>query len=303
MMSSELENCQAPSPECHFTYCLPQNPDLQQGDILSKTPEILKIIGEVHPHYLKDDYINFIVLTQTCDLVRRIPNQCNARYITLAAVRPLNLAIEREINKYQTEFEKLAMVCSNEEKFKVINFIERLLNNNDPEYFYLHEAPQFSLFESSCAFLRLSIAIKSDLHYDACLGSRILSLDEVFQAKLGWLVGNIYSRVGTEDWVPNHLSKTEFIKKAKRLANEVCIWIEEERLKVARQNAGEMLLLNKQKEIRDYIAKIIIKSKREKILDRLSVVLLNIDLVMEDILPERLCKILESDPEFISYTK
>lgn len=303
MMSSELEHCQVPSPECHFTYCLPRNPDLQQGDILSKSPEIIKIIGKVHPHYLKEDYNYFIILTQTCDLVRRIPGQCNARYITIAAVRSLNLAIEREISKYQTEFDKLAMVCSNDDKFKVLSFIERLLNNNDSEYFYLHEAPQFNLFESSCAFLRLSIAIKANLHYNSCLRARILSLDDVFQAKLGWLVGNIYSRVGTEDWVPNHLSKTEFIRTAKRLANEVCIWIEDEKLKVARKNAGEEILSKGQGEIRDYIDGIIIKSKRNKILERVSNILLSMDIVMEDILPQKLCKILANDPEFISYTK
>jgi hypothetical protein len=302
-MSSELEHCQGQPSKFHFTYCLPQNPDLQQGDILLKSPELIKIIGEVHPHYLKDDYHYFIILTQSCDLVRRKPDHCNARYMTLAAVRPLNLAIEREIGKYQTEFDKLAMVCSNDNKYKVLNFIERLLNNNDPEYFYLHEAPQFSLFESSCVFLRLSIAIKAELHYNACLDSRILSLDEVFQAKLGWLVGNIYSRVGTEDWVPNHLSKTEFIRKAKRLANEVCIWVEDERLRVANQSAGQQQLLQEQSEIRDYISGIIIKSNRDKILDRLSIVLLNMDIIMEDLLPQRLCNILESDPEFISYTK
>jgi hypothetical protein len=303
MMSSELEHCQVQSPECHFTYCLPQNPDLQQGDILLKSPELLKLIGEVHPHYLKDDYHYFIVLTQTCDLVKRKADQCNARYITLAAVRPLSLAIEREIRKYQTDFDKLAMVCGNNDKYKVLNFIERLLNNNDPEYFYLHEAPQFSLFESSCVFLRLSIAIKTRLHYNACLRSRILSLDEVFQAKLGWLVGNIYSRVGTEDWVPNHLSKTEFIRKAKRLANEACIWVENERLKVANQSAEKDLLVQDQSIIREYISGITIKSNREKVLDRLSIVLLNMDVTMEDLLPQILRNILESDPEFINYTK
>ena len=49
-----------------------------------------------------------------------------------------------------------------------------------------------------CVFLALSIAMKAD-HYDTLLSSKVAQLDEIFAAKLGWLVGNQYSRIATPD--------------------------------------------------------------------------------------------------------
>jgi hypothetical protein len=53
--------------------------------------------------------------------------------------------------------------------------------------------------EDLCVFLRLSVALRID-HYDVCLSSKVAQLAGVFQAKIGWMVGNIYSRVGTPDF-------------------------------------------------------------------------------------------------------
>ena len=47
-------------------------------------------------------------------------------------------------------------------------------------------------------FLALSVALRIS-HYDACIGAKVAQLDDVFQAKVGWLTGNLYSRVGTPD--------------------------------------------------------------------------------------------------------
>ena len=49
------------------------------------------------------------------------------------------------------------------------------------------------------AMLRIAIALHTK-HYEKILSSRRGRLLPEFQAKLGWLVGNLYSRVGTDDW-------------------------------------------------------------------------------------------------------
>jgi len=67
------------------------------------------------------------------------------------------------------------------------------------------------------ASLKVSIALKSDLHYEKCLSAKVLELSDEFKAKLGWLVGNIYSRVGTTDW---ESIKTESERKD-MLSNEL----------------------------------------------------------------------------------
>ncbi len=42
------------------------------------------------------------------------------------------------------------------------SFLRKLLNNNIAEYFYLESEASEGLQENSCAFLRLSVPIKSD---------------------------------------------------------------------------------------------------------------------------------------------
>jgi hypothetical protein len=74
----------------HFTYqSFKEDDDLQQGDILLPKEEICSILKDVHPHFLDSKYNGFLVLSQTCDLVRRDSAGCKTRYINLAAIRPL----------------------------------------------------------------------------------------------------------------------------------------------------------------------------------------------------------------------
>lgn len=44
---------------------------LCQGDILEKTDDLIAILKEVHPYFLNESYKYFMVLSQSCDLVRR----------------------------------------------------------------------------------------------------------------------------------------------------------------------------------------------------------------------------------------
>jgi hypothetical protein len=216
----------------HFTYKDPIDVDsLHQGDIINRTPEVESIIKKVHPHYFeKNDYKFFMVITQTCDLVKR-NGECSSRYITIAAVRPLELAIEREIKRIQySEIEKKLSICNEKQKFKIEQFLERLLNNNASEYFFLYKEPDKGMVDDYCAFLRLTIAIKSELHYETLLNAKILQLKMSFQHKLGYLVGNCYSRIATEDWAPNHIDKVDFLQKIRNYIDmvESVTWIKQD---------------------------------------------------------------------------
>jgi hypothetical protein len=64
--------------------------------------------------------------------------------------------------------------------------------------------------------------IKAELHFQTCLDAKILQLNDTFQAKLGWLVGQMYSRVGTRDWEPKSLNA-----KVIHTLNDAAIWIED----------------------------------------------------------------------------
>ena len=192
-----------------------------QGDVLERTPAIDILLKQVHPHFHDHPKnLYFMVLTQSCDLVVRTPDgRCKAPYISIAPVRALDLVVERHIALADAANVKAELpVVTDKVKSKATEFLTRLLNNNEPGYFFLEG--QDTLGSDCAAFLNLSIAIKSDLHLDTCLGAKILQLRAEFQAKLGWLVGQLFSRVGTQDWEPSALSR-----KVKAVLKDAAIWV------------------------------------------------------------------------------
>lgn len=291
-----------PTPTC-FTYEPPTDPDLQQGDILAKTAGIQEILEKVHPYYKNDSYTNFIVLTQSCDLVRRDDGPPKSRYITLAAVRPLHIVIERELEKYQSPIAKKAMVCKEGAREKLEFFVQQLLNNNSSEFFYLHPEPQLDFSEPSCAFLRLSVSIKSSEHYETCYASRILSLDQMFQAKLGWLVGSMYSRVGTEDWVPNEATKEKFEEMIKDILEGHCDFVDGKKLKLAEKSPPPDLETKTKNEIRDYINAKKVPQKREELLDAVDQVVKELGKVQTPDESRQLRQRLSIHPKFREFTR
>ena len=76
--------------------------------------------------------------------------------------------------------------------------MERHINNTEPEYFFLPKSGNPNIPEDLLVFLRLTVALRKE-HYDVLASAKIAELADIFQAKLGWLKGNIYSRVATPD--------------------------------------------------------------------------------------------------------
>ncbi len=292
---------------CHFTYQSPNFDNLSQGDILKKNKEIKEIVKEVHPHYLKDDYKYFLVLTQSCDLVRRgSTRKCKAKYITLAAVRPLESLLNKQLLNYMDiAFYSKINICNKNDKSKMRQFIERLLNNNEAEFFYLNEDLNLKFDGNHVAFLKLSIAIKSDLHYKSCLGAKKLELEDTFKAKLGWLVGQMYSRVGTDDWVPNTLNKSNFSKKIDDIINSSASWCEKDIISEIKRNPDLIRDFTESPEnmntfIEEYRKKI--KTKKEKLLDVLNDILKNRTELHEHQIT-KLLNVISNNPIISSLTK
>lgn len=208
----------------HFTYEEEKfsETELCQGDVLRRTPQLDALLQSVHQHFhKKSSNLYFMVLTQTCDLVLRGGGACKARYITLAPIRSLDSLLSREIDAQALKVNAQLPVLTDKAKSKLSEFLTRLLNNNEPNYFYLESAGT-PLAQDCCAHLDLSIAVKTTEHYATCLDAKILQLSDTFQAKLGWLTGQLYSRVGTEDWDVK-LANTKVTAALKNAA----IWIPE----------------------------------------------------------------------------
>ena len=204
----------------HWAYKDPNEPELlEQGDVLQRTDALIELLRMYHPYYA-DHAENrlFIVLTQSCDLVER-DGGMKSRYITIAPVRALPKIIEYEFGDQLREIDGI-VYGSGRVEAEVQKFLERLFNNNDPSYFYLEPEPAEGIADPVCAMLRLGISFKAQ-HRDIFLGAKLIGLKDSFQAKLGWLLGQSYSRVGTKDF------DSEVIKeRASRLSKALGLWVE-----------------------------------------------------------------------------
>jgi len=253
----------------HFTYKEDMDKEsLCQGDILIITEEIKKILGEVHPYFLNEQYKYFMVLTQSCDLVRRDGKKCKTPYITLAAIRRYDEFLEKMllIDKYADKVDDfMLMDVRNYER--AYQLIERLYNNTESDYFFLYKEEMLDFPESMVVSLKVSIALKSEKHYDICLAAKKMELSDEFKAKLGWLVGNIYSRVGTTDW-ESIKSKQERKDMLREDLSSRCVIGSKEQLKIFTKE-----LLERKEEITNHeeavnaIADIIVPNKYDKVIE------------------------------------
>lgn len=212
----------------HWTYNGDWNSDsdLDQGDIVLPTDGLSSLFAEVHPHFCDRKYVGYIVLTQSCDLVKRRGN-CAARYINLGVIRQLDSVV----------CDLLGAVCKTvasgvyltESRAEGRKLLGRLFNQNEQSLglFYLHPDAEVGIGKPSVALLRIGVALRAE-HYNLLQGARSGRLQPEFRNKLGWLVGNIYSRIGTVDWSEQPGGKETIRALTDRLLDEHARWVSTE---------------------------------------------------------------------------
>ena len=253
----------------HFTY--KPEPDMEtlcQGDVLEITEELSMVLKNVHPYFLNGQYKFFMVLSQSCDLVRRNGKSCKTPYITLAAVRNYSDFLEKMFLKgrYAEKVDEL-LLMDEKNKDRAYQLVERVYNNTEPEYFFLYKEDALEFPESMVAYLKVSIALKSNEHYDKCLNAKKIELTDEFKAKLGWLVGNMYARVGTADWggVMSDQSRKEMLNND---LNSMCIIGNKEQLKMLKREFLEKKEFSfNHEEAVEFISNIALKTKYDKVMD------------------------------------
>ncbi|WP_143135164.1 hypothetical protein [Burkholderia ubonensis] len=197
------------------------NKCLEQGDLIQKDSDFVRGPLTTYHRYHVENKANemFAVLTQSCDLARRGDAPCKARYISVAPVRSVRHALARNFDNFLVRTPGgLFSIGSTETEARYKDFLSKLINNNDTRYFYLPSRPELGLAEDSCIMLPLALPVKIE-HYDLCTQGRIAQLDDLFQAKLGWSIGQQYSRVGTPDWPDDELDK-----KVTALSERTQVW-------------------------------------------------------------------------------
>lgn len=216
----------------HWTYEPPagvSRAGLCQGDLIERTDDLNALLAEVHPYFVKPKYLHFMVVTQSCDLVRRDGSACKAEYITLATVRSVDDALDRELERVtrpRTQAADAALtLCdreyvSDEARPQFVQAVERILNNTHEWYFYLRADKDAGLGDDCCAFLRVTVSLQAQ-HYDLLLRAKRAQLRPVFQARVGDLVGSLYSRVATEDWSEDDVRRAQFKDLRKQFVESI----------------------------------------------------------------------------------
>ena len=183
----------------HWTYDdFKPNECLYQGDIIKREP-LLEVLQLVHGHFTNPKYLAFIVLTQTCDLVLRRKG-CKAKHISLAVIRPLSALIP-SILEEMCHSPRVG-VYAKERRTEAEEFLRRVLNQNEQVngWVYLHPDADVGIGEAAVAMLRISVSLRAPEHYELLRKARCGRLDTEYRNKLGWLKGNLYSRVDSTDW-------------------------------------------------------------------------------------------------------
>lgn len=163
--------------------------DLWQGDIIHRRELIDTGALSGHQDYIaqRDDFPGFCVVTQTCDLVREEESGSEVDFICLSVIRRLTDVFSK--NTSQKEIRKT--------KDKLKNILNH--DYTKQGYFFLPSEPSI-LMEDCVVDLRTTFSLYAEKHYDQVLKARKLSLTDVYANRLGWMLGNIFSRVPTPDW-------------------------------------------------------------------------------------------------------
>ncbi|MBP7053260.1 MAG: hypothetical protein KBE65_19810 [Phycisphaerae bacterium] len=212
---------------------------LMQGDILWPTDDLRDLFRQIHPHFCDPKYIAFVVITQSCDLVRREGKTCRADYVNLAVVRGLESCLCQFLDNV---CEKVTSgVYRRQSKAQAQQLLERILNQNEQALglFYLHpDVDTIGIADCAVALLRVSVAFRAKEHYDVLQQARRGRLTPEFRSKLGWLVGNLYSRVGTRDWISSPGGEDEMKQLIRRLTDSATYcWVSGPHIR-ALKNAG-----------------------------------------------------------------
>ena len=175
-------------------------PSLLQGDILKVDGQFREYFDEFYPAIKPSDgKIQYVmILTQSCDLFKAEKRKPKLSHINVCLVRRLDSVIKRLISDDIKPLEVgNKKILARDALDQLKDKLSKLLNNTDQKtHFFLPKQSPFK--EDMVAVLPLSFSFRTD-HYDLLIENRVLGIKPEFQAKVGHIIGQLYSRIGTPD--------------------------------------------------------------------------------------------------------
>jgi hypothetical protein len=175
----------------HDMYRVPSGDDLEQGDIVEKRTLAPAMIG--HQDYMEQrpDFEAFCVLTQTCDLTSK--KLIQTEFITLAVVRKITNIFDQSQARLNRTSERLK---------------EIIQHRANTRFFYLYPEPAAGINDDSVVDMRVTFALHRH-HYNQIVCARKMSMNPLYTAHLGWMIGNVFSRIAMPEWGGKELPKLE----------------------------------------------------------------------------------------------
>jgi hypothetical protein len=170
----------------------------------------------------------------------------------------------------------------------VESLMERIINQNENSLglFYLHPDLDSGITVPSVAILRVAISVSAAQHYFTFKEARVGRLSKLFEPKLGWMVGNLYSRIGVPDWKEKANGDIEesIIKDILAPLRKEPIWLSRDLYKkILKQNPDfETLTITEQEKI---IIQNLPKPPKDKLLEIIAETVRN---VVPKVKPEHL---------------
>ncbi len=180
-----------------------------------------------------------IILTQSCDLVKRseLGNKCKAQLIHMGLLSAFDDYFFNDLSKYCEKglFENKVRIIDEGKAQKLQNSLEKLLNNNNNDHFFIPEDSGKGLTSHYIVDLRDQCLLSYE-YFEEILRNKRCELEEIFRAKLGYMVSQLFSRIGTKDW-----NKKELENTIKGLINANSIILSKDKVRIARQKESELL--------------------------------------------------------------
>ncbi len=254
---------QATAKPTHWAYAAIEDPkgDLCQGDIIEPSEEIRSALNKVHPYFTDDKYIAFLVLTQSCDLKRRDGKPCRSRYINVAAIRPLadvmSTLLGKVCERVSLNGEPIEDVYISETKQKAEQLLERIFNQNAHAegLFYLYPDAGAGITEHAVALVQVSVAFREHDHYKELVTARCGRLNDQFQSKLGWLIGNLFSRIAAREWEADKLHNMidGFLAEKNNIHGCELHWVPRGKVRTARKKGVDPAEMGSIKDLVNHI--------------------------------------------------
>lgn len=188
----------------HWTYAAIRDQSLKQGDIIERSEQVVRIFSS--PAEARQ-WLAVLVLTQSCDLVRRRGGRFRSDVVTLCPIVPLEMLLDEWAQRLCRPIRNGSRILREEDRTALQQLLDRVMDQNEPGLFYLHKEDAVGIGVPGVALLRQAMVVAAEEAHDLLVANRSGRLTEEFRAKLGWLVANIYGRAATRDWDDDDDSK------------------------------------------------------------------------------------------------